>query len=194
MCIFKFLGLCLFCFLNICLKYVYIEMNWDTRLDEALCGIFRVKEESRKLEFVCGVYPKTLTIHQTLVTVSVCNSSWWHLVKAIDHQKSRKQLKGAGNALVLLSRFCLKVSWCVHSTKQVKFFFRFPQPVGTQLHQICQLGLCKKMKSLAQWLKVPVPQGSMPPHFSPLFSFFWGLLKFYLFSVNAVWCICSFSP
>lgn len=99
-------------------------MNY-TRLDEALCGIFRVKEESRKLEFVCGLCPKTLTIHQTLVTVSVCNSSWWHLVKAIDHQKSRKQLKGAGYALVLLSRFCLKVSWCVHRTKQVKFFFVF---------------------------------------------------------------------
>lgn len=111
-----------FCFLNICLNYSYIEMNWYTRLDEALCGIFRVKEECRKFELVCGLHPKALTIHQTLVTVSVCNSSWWHLVKAIDHQKCRKQLKGAGYTLVLLSRFCLKVSWCVHSTKQVKFF------------------------------------------------------------------------
>lgn len=126
MCIYlKVLGLCLFCFLNICLKYCYIKMNWYTRLHGALCGIF--KEESRKFELVCGLHPKALTIHQTLVTVSVCNSSWWHLVKAIDHQKSRKQLKGAGYALVLLSRFCLKVSRCVYSTKQVKvgFFFFF---------------------------------------------------------------------
>lgn len=182
MCIFKFLGLCLFCFLNVCLKYSYIEMNWYTRLDEALCRIFRVKEESRKLEFVCGLYPKTLTIQQTLVTV--CNSSWWHLVKAIDHQKSRKQLKGAGYALVLLSRFCLKVSWCVHSTKQVKFFFRFPQPVGTQLHQICQLRLCKKMKSC------PVAEGASPSglHASSLFSclpLFLGALK-----ILSVFCQC----
>lgn len=153
-------------------------MSWYTRLPEALCGIFRVKEESRKFGLVCGLHPKALTIHQTLVTVSVCNSSWWHLVKAIDHQKSRKQLKGAAYALVLLSRFCLKVSWCVHSMKQVKFFgFFIPQPVETQLHQVYQLGLCKKMKSLAQWQRVPVLQGFMLPHFPPLFPFFWGLLK-----------------
>lgn len=70
---FKVLGFVFVLFLNIFLKYCYIEMKRYTSLNEALCGIF--KEESRKFELLCGLHPKALTIHHTLVTVSVCNSS-----------------------------------------------------------------------------------------------------------------------
>lgn len=82
----------------------------------------------------------------------------------------------------------------MHITQKINIFFpQPPLPVGIQLHQICQLDLCGKMKRSAQRQKMPGPQGSMPPPFPPLTPSFWRLLK-YMFSDNAICFTCGFSP
>lgn len=73
MCIFR---CCFVFFFNIYLTYSCVVVSWwYGRLDESLCSIFvlRAKEEIRNFELICGLHLKTLTIHQTLVTLFAFN-------------------------------------------------------------------------------------------------------------------------